>query len=212
MWGVNPPKKVTEHWIATGPDPTNFQYADTPFAGTRDGSMVDFAVRKHPTDGYWYAVGFETWDNSPLMLAKAPGPSGPWVKLDYKPGKCKCGVFGDAGPPTWADASRPDPNLAFTPDGRAWIFFTGKSSLDKSSDVTWRAGMVEVDIATGKAVSDASLLFDPDTSKDLPFTVASDLNLVSVPGQPDRIFAYANSADYPLVLLDVPDSAALSSK
>ncbi len=208
MWGVNPTKKWTEHWVSTNADPTGFVFADAAFPGSSDAPMVDFAVRKHPTNGYWYAVGFETWNNSPLLLARASSPSGPWEKLNYKPGSyhdCGCGVFGDTGAPPWANASRPDPNLAFTPDGRSWIFFTGKSTTLEPPEVTWRGGIVEVDINTGKAIGNPVVLFDPEAHRDLAITGASDLNLVSVPGQHDRIFAQTDSAVYPLAILDLPD-------
>lgn len=212
MWGVNPKRqdtlKWTEHWTSKNAEPTDFVYADTIFPDKDAHTVVDFAVRKHPTNGYWYGVGFEDSANSPLLLLRASGPSGPWEKLNYIPKASGNGVFGETGAPPWANASRPDPNLAFTSDGSAWIFFTGKPSFPQTKEITWRAGLVQVDIESGKALGNAVVLYDPASHKDMPFTVASDLNLVSVPGEPDRIFAYANSADYPLVVLDVPDSVS----
>lgn len=213
IWGVNPTntrsQKWTEHWVSTNADPTDFKYADTPFSESGVSAMVDFAVRKNPNNGKWYGVGFETWSGSPLLLAVASSASGPWTKLNYTPSRKDVGVFGETGAPPWASASRPDPNLAFTEDGLAWIFFTGKSTLTDPEQAIWRAGMVQVDTESGEAIGNAVVLYDPEEEVDLPFVGASDLNLVSVPGQADQIFAYANSADYPLAVLDVPDEATL---
>jgi len=207
LWGVNPNSKTTEHWISTNSDPTGFKYADSVFSGPQKLPMVDFAVRKDPSNGHWYGVGFEPWDNSPLLLAKASSPYGPWQKLNYKPNSNDAGVFGDTGPPPWANASRPDPDLAFTPDGRAWVFFTGRSVTPEPLGVPSIAGMVQVDVHTGKALGNAVVLFDPDAQQDLPFNGVADLNLVSAPGQPARIFAETGSADYPLAALDLSTSA-----
>lgn len=205
MWGVNPIRKWTEHWVSNGSDPTNFVRVDSPFLGYSRLPVVDFAVRKHPTNGYWYGIGFETAYNSPLVLTRAQGPNGPWEKLNYPSNSPTSGVFGDVGTPPWASAARPDPNLAFTPDGRAWVFFTGNAGpTPLRPSPAYRPGMVEVDINTGKAIGNAVVLYDHQTYQNLPFTVASDLNLVSAPGQPDRIFAETNSSSYPLAVLDLP--------
>jgi hypothetical protein len=213
IWGVNPTKtagqKWTEHWTTTNADPTGFVYTDTPFSGPNNPVMVDFAVRKHPTNGNWYGVGFETWFGAPLLLASAPAASGPWTKLNYLPARKEGGIFGDTGAPPWATFSRPDPNIAFTGDGLAWVFFTGKPNRTDLSRAIWRAGIVQVDLATGKATGTAVVLYDPEAHVDLPFQGASDLNLVSVPGQQSSIFAYAASADYPLAVLDLPANATL---
>src|SRR6202011_5409026 len=108
----------------------------------------------------------DLWNNSPLLLAKASSPFGPWQKLNYTPNTNNAGVFGDTGPPPWANASRPDPDVAFTPDGRAWIFFTGRSFTPEPLGVPSIAGMVQVDIHTGKAMGNATVLFDPDAEQD----------------------------------------------
>ncbi len=207
MWGVNPKSKTTEHWVSTNSDPIDFTYADSIFSGPQELPLVDFAVRKDPSNGHWYGVGFETWTNSPLLLAKASNPYGPWQKLNYKPNSYDSGVFGDTGPPPWANASRPDPDLAFTPDGRAWVFFTGRSVTPEPLGVPSIAGMVQVDVHTGKALGNAIVLFDPDAQQDLPFEGVSDLNLISAPGQPPRIFGQTGSADYPLAELDLSTAA-----
>jgi hypothetical protein len=206
IWGVNPVHKWTEHWTSTNADPTGFAYADSPFplSAKSDYPVVDFAVRKHPTNGYWYGVGFETTYNSPLLLTRASSPNGPWEKLNYKPRSTANGVFGDTGAPPWASAARPDPNLAFTQDGRAWIFFTGNAAVTSlRTTIVHRAGVVEVDIKTGKAIGNAVVLFDPRSHQEMPITVMSDLNLIAAPGQPERIFAETNSPDYPLAIMDL---------
>src|SRR5436305_1405625 len=76
MWGVFPGHKWTEHWVSTNADPTGFIYADSPFpsGAKNDYPVVDFAVRKHPTNGYWYGVGFETSYNAPVLLVRASSP------------------------------------------------------------------------------------------------------------------------------------------
>src|SRR5207237_361907 len=68
---------------------------------------------------------------------------------------------------------------------------------------TYRAGIVEVDLDTGKAIGNAVVLFDARSHQDLPIKVASDLNLVAAPGQPDRIFAETDNPSYPLAVLDM---------
>src|SRR5205823_2066615 len=154
MWGVNPPHKWTEHWTSTNADPTGFVYSDSPYLPadrTNIGlPMVDFAARKHPTNGYWYGIGFETSYNAPLTLSRASNPNGPWERLNYNKRSCfNCGLFSDTGSPPWASAARPDPNLAFTPDGRAWVFFTGNApTTPLRPTLTHRAGIVEVDLDT----------------------------------------------------------------
>ncbi|MFL5731601.1 MAG: hypothetical protein ACJ78Q_00250 [Chloroflexia bacterium] len=210
LWGVNPKHKWTEHWVSTNSDPTGFVYADTPFplSSKNSSPVVDFAVRKHPTNGYWYGVGFESGYNAPLLLTRASSPNGPWAKLNYETrGGEKNGVFGDTGAPPWASAARPDPNLAFTRNGRAWVLFTGNAqALPSRNSPTYRSGIVELDVDTGKAIGNAVVLFDHRSHEDLPFTSASDLNLVSVTGQPDRIFAETDSPNYPLAVLELPQS------
>lgn len=206
MWGVNPPKKWTEHWVSRNADPTGFVYADSPFLESSELPVVDFAVRRNPADHYWYGVGFETQDNAPLLLTRAASPNGPWEKLNYVPKSQKGGIFGDTGAPPWATAARPDPNLAFTADGRAWVFFTGHPKTQQPPLTRYRAGMVEVDVTTGKALGNPVVLFDPQEQADFPSDLASDLGLVSAPGQPDRIFGYTHNPLYPLGRLDVPDS------
>jgi hypothetical protein len=153
-------------------------------------------------------VGFEPWDNSPLLLARSPGPNGPWEKLNYEPKSKNAGIFGDTGAPPWAYATRPDPNLAFTSDGRAWIFFSGEPVTTPPIGTISKAGMVQADVGTGKAIGNAVVLFDPNIYKERPFDGTAELNLISVPGQSDRIFAVAGSPDYPLALLDLPDSVS----
>jgi hypothetical protein len=204
LWGVNPSHSRTEHWISNDPDPINFTYSDSPFPSSPGLSMVDFAVRKDPANGFWYGVGFEPRDNSPLLLARALGPEGPWEKLNYKPNSFNSGIFSDTGAPPWASGTRPDPDLAFTPDGRAWVFFSGEPAKPDPPGILSKAGVVEVDLDTGKAIGNAVVLFDPDLYEE-PFEGAADLNLISVPGQLDRIFAETGNPDYPLVLLDLPD-------
>lgn len=221
MWGVNPPKKWTEHWISHEATPTGFVYADSPFLlpppAQREGTtkiyplkvsnspVVDFAVRHNPADGYWYGVGFEIQDNAPLLLTRAAAPGGPWERLNYVPDSREGGVFGDMGAPPWANAARPDPNLAFTADGRAWIFFTGRPQIQQPPTVRYRSGVVEVDVTTGKALGNPVVLFDPPLQTNVPFPLATDLNFVSAPGQPDRLFGYTGNPLYPLAVLDVPD-------
>jgi hypothetical protein len=214
MWGVNPPKKWTEHWVSHNADPTGFVYADSPFREVRDppvidiskSPVVDFAVRRNPVDHYWYGVGFETQENAPLLLTRAASPNGPWERLNYVPQSREGGIFGDTGTPPWATSARPDPNLAFTADGRAWVFFTGRPKTQQPPLLRYRAGMVEVDVTTGKAIGNPVVLFDPQEQADFPSDLASDLVLVSAPGQPDRIFGYTHNPLYPLGQLDVPDS------
>lgn len=216
IWGVNPTntktQKWTEHWISTNAEPTDFRYADTPYAEGKTPVLVDLAVRKNAADGKWYSVGFETWANSPLLLAVAPSASGPWTKLNYVASRKDAGVFGDTGAPPWAAGSRPDPNLAFTDDGRAWVFFTGKPLTSSAAEAVWRGGVVELDIETGKAIGNAVILYDPEANEDLPFKGASDLILVQVEGENDRIFAYSSSAHYPLAIMEVPESAVLPAE
>ncbi len=205
MWGVNPPKRWTEHWVSHQSTPTGFVYSDSPFLGISTLPVVDFAVRRNPKDGNWYGVGFETEDNAPLLLTRASSANGPWEKLNYVPSSLTGGIFGDTGAPDWAKAARPDPNLAFTADGRAWVLFTGRSDIQAPPTPTrYRAGLVEVNVQTGKAIGDAAVLFDPQDESDLPFMIASDLSVVSAPGQPDRIFGYTGNPLYPLAELEFP--------
>ncbi len=204
MWGVNPPHRWTEHWISIHADPTGFVYSDSPFKGTSRMPVVDFAVRRSPANGDWYGVGFETEDNAPLLLTHAAAPEGPWEKLNYVPNARTGGVFGDSGPPSWASASRIDPNLAFTPDGRAWVLFTGRAPAPPPATTPlYQSGIVEVDIATGKAIGQAVAIFDPQEHPDLP--LGSDLNLVSMPGQSRRLLGYSDNPKFPLVAVDLPD-------
>jgi hypothetical protein len=221
LWGVNPPRRWTEHWVSHNADPTGFVYADSPFKPADRAEepqdkprplfgvspVVDFAVRRNPADGYWYGVGFEIQNNAPLLLTRAASAYGPWEKLNYVPSSLSGGVFGDTGAPPWANAARPDPNLAFTADGRAWIFFTGQPVTQQPPSILHRAGMVEVDVQTGKAIGNPVVLFDPEAHPDLSIGLASDLGLVSVPGQPDRVLGYTHDPRYPLAVLDVPDLA-----
>ncbi len=126
---------------------------------------------------------------------------------NYVPNSLAGGIFGDGGPPDWAKAARPDPDLAFTADGRAWVLFTGRADIQAPpAPARYRAGIVEVNVKTGKAIGQAAILFDPQDEADLPFMVASDLSLVSAPGQPDRIFGYTGNPLYPLAQLDLPQS------
>jgi hypothetical protein len=203
MWGVNPPHHWTEHWISNNADPTGFVYSDSPFRGSSVLPVVDFAVRQYVPTGDWYGVGFETEDNAPLLLTRASTPYGPWEKLNYVPNAHAGGIFGDSGPPSWATAARFDPNLVFTPDGRAWTLFTGRATTPTPSpNPLDLSGIVEVDLATGKALDDPVVLFDPRLHLDLPFRLVADLNLVSLPGQPDRIFGYTDTPSSPLAYLD----------
>ena len=226
MWGVNPAHRWTEHWISHNPDPIDFVYSDSPFKGTSalpgvDHALrqapttgyagasalpvVDFAVRQAPATGAWYGVGFETEDNAPLLLTRAPSPYGPWEKLNYVPKALTGGIFGDSGPPPWATAARFDPNLVFTPDGRAWTLFTGRATIPSPSPTALdQSGIVEVDVVTGKAIGPAIVLFDPRDHPDLPFQLASDLNFISVAGQPDRLLGYTDNPNAPLAVLDMP--------
>ncbi len=208
MWGVNPPHRWTEHWVSHEADPVNFVYADSPFLNDSEMPVVDFAVRRHPTNGYWYGVGFEIEDYAPLLLTRAPSANGPWEKLNYIPFSLGGGIFGDTGAPPWASAARPDPNLAFTADGRAWVFLTGLPATLQPPTILHRAGMVEVDVTTGKAIGNAVVLFNAQTQSDRPFDLASDLVLVSAPGLPDRIFGYTHNPYTPLAVMNLPATSA----
>ncbi len=205
MWGVNPPHRWTEHWVSHEADPVNFVYADSPFLNESALPVVDFAVRHNPADGYWYGVGFETEDNAPLLLTRASTANGPWKKLNYLPNSLGGGIFGDTGAPPWASAARPDPNLAFTADGRAWVFFTGLPATLQPATLLHRAGIVEVNVTTGKAIGNAVVLFNAlAQSSGTPLDLASDLVLVAAPGLPDRIFGYTHDPAFPLAVMTLP--------
>lgn len=176
---------VIQHFISTSaPDsPTSFELQPAPI----NFQVIDTQVRKHPMNGKWYAVGFPTGNNQPLTILWANGPNGGanglWTPLGE--------VFADTQPPPWAGFARPDPNLAFTSDGRAWVFFTGNAQ----SPIVHRSAVVEVDLSTGKAKGSAVALSSGAGTDPLPGWYdganLSDLNLVSVPNQPDRIFAFS---------------------
>jgi hypothetical protein len=186
LYAENFTNGVIRHFISTGTPsgPNSFVLQTVPL----NFQVVDVQVRKHPTNGKWYAVGFPVGANQPLTILWANGPNGGphglWTVLGQ--------VFEDTGPPPWAGYARPDPNLAFTPDGRAWVLFTG----NVQSPVIHRPGIVEVDITTGKAIDTAVTLsagagYDPGPGWHNG-TNLSDLNFLSVPGQPDRIFGFSN--------------------
>src|SRR5207247_1149604 len=117
------------------------------------------------------------WANGPNG-----GADGAWTTLGD--------VFDDNGPPPWANFARPDPNLAFTSDGRAWVFFTG----NVQSPIVHRPSVVELDLPTGRANGSAVTLSAGAGGAPVPGwhdgANLSDLNFLSVPGQPDRIFGF----------------------
>ena len=160
-----------------------------------DFGLVDVQVRKHPTNGRWYAVGFGIGNNQPLTIKWSNGPNGgaegAWTTLGE--------VFADGGPPPWASFARPDPNLAFTADGRAWVFFTGNAQ----SPVFHRPAVVELDLATGRAIGSAVAISAGTGPDPIPGwnngENLSDLNFVSVPGQPDRIFGFSCDGPGPYI-------------
>lgn len=212
LWGVSLPSGWTKHYISHDAEPDVFVYSDTPFSERQSVasnylSVVDFDVLKNPANAYWYGVGFEAWKSSPLLLTRATSPYGPWEKLNYTPKSLKGGVFDTNGPPSWAKGSRPDPTIAFTPNGRAWVFFSGWPNLPPAKGDVVKEGMVEVDVDTGIALGETIALFDPQTNAGLPFTGVSELNLISVYGEPDRILARDNNMSYPLAVLELPDYA-----
>jgi len=175
MWGRNSVRGLTQHYTSYSPT------GGWVFSDNVTINLNDFSVAKHPTDGYWYGIGFLT-GMGPLTLVRASDPAGPWTSLGD--------VFADTGAPPFSDNSRPDPDLALGVDGRDYIFFTGHPSIILTN--VYFPAIAEVDLAKGRVKNSPVVLFDGPEAWTRPTSPVSDLQFLRVPGQPDRIFGFTN--------------------
>ena len=223
------------HFTSTTPTIDNSWALVVQSGFTLNTQLTDVQIRKHPTNGRWYCVGFPgtganppltiTWADSPHGMTTISGTGSPVGKGLWRPiiGATwsatnpnvvvddTSSIFADIGYPTWAAYARPDPNLAFTADGRAWVLFTGYG--DAGHVVSGR-GIVEVDLSTGRAKGRAVQLLDPAAGTiPGPSPFYSDLSYVAVPGEVERIFGFthdgltsaggATPGAYPLGVLEL---------
>lgn len=188
LWGTITSPVGTVHYTATSPAGP-YTYSDTVNI-----VLIDVSIRKHPTNGYWYGVGFEGYLDSPMQLVRATSPDGPWTDMGD--------VFADAGEPAWSTYSRPDPTLAFT-GGRSYLLFGGFPSVS----LPYKFGIVELDIDTGRVKGSAVVHYDERDA--WQHVGLGDHTFLAVEGQPDRIFSFVNdggvTADYAWGVMELPE-------
>jgi hypothetical protein len=188
VWAVNA-SGVTTRYTTADPITASSVWAvgQSNAFGTGANLLIDASVRKHPVSGLWYAVGFLGGDDQPLTLLRAAThTTATWTNL---------GNIFAAGEPSWATYARVDPNLAFTPDGRAWVTFTGYDDVPAPGGAALT--LVEVDLSTGRAFGEAMHL--PETEPDLDGLgpkPLSDLVYVAASGERDRIFGFGMHLAY----------------
>jgi hypothetical protein len=175
MWGRNALQNLTQHYTSDSPT-GGWKYSDDISI-----NLNDFSVARDAATGYWYGVGFLT-GMGPLTLLRASNPAGPWTSLGD--------VFAGTGAPPFSDSSRPDPNLALDVDGHDYLFFTGHPSTLLTN--AYFPAIVEINLATGRVENSPMVLFDDEEDWASFNTPLSDLQFLRVPGQPDRIFGFAN--------------------
>lgn len=192
LWGTITSPVGTVHYTATaaaGP----YTFSDTVTI-----ALIDMSIRKHPTNGYWYGVGFPSGTDTPMTLIRATSPDGPWTDLGD--------VFTDAGEPPWASYSRPDPTLAFT-GGRSYLLFGGFPAAAEP----YKFGIVELNIDTGRVKGSAVSHYDERDA--WQHVGLGDHTFLEVVGQPDRIFSFVNdggvTADYAWGVMELPEYPAL---
>lgn len=175
LWGCAGGAAQTWHLVTSAPLSASSRWTrvSANAFGSGDNLLIDASVRKHPTDGYWYAVGFVNMTDAPLTLLRATSPyQAAWENL---------GDVFEAGEPPWADQARADPNLAFTPDGD-YVTFIGR---DDGGDMY--LSVCGLDLATGRAIKGERAVIDQ-----LPEHPVSELVYLAVPGEPERIFGFQN--------------------
>lgn len=192
LWGTITSPVGTVHYTASAPD------GPYTFSDTVTIALIDMSIRKHPTNGYWYGVGFANGTDTAMQLVRAESPAGPWTDLGD--------VFADAGEPGWASYSRPDPTLAFT-GGRSYLLFGGFPA----AGLHLGFGMIELNIDTARVKGSAIMHY---SEKDAwqPGNGLNDHTFLAVEGQPDRIFGFVNAnaaGDFPWGVMELPEYPAL---
>jgi hypothetical protein len=185
LFGYNTTGAGTRHATYTGTYPSSIAAFAT--GADINVKLGDICVRKHPSNGYWYAVGNTDDDGRVTALYRNDNLS------DNDGWEVVAADIWAGGAPAWVEgAYHPDPTLCFL-DGDLYLLFTSGQVSGE-----WNTGITTLDVTTG-AASSANIVTLQEYGDYHAWQgghVLSDLTLLRCHDGMDRIFGFVNPGSF----------------